>query len=202
MHKEQLGKNIFAIIKKETNTTKYFQIKHKTKIKISIIVENNTVLYTKLRFKKYLKFYIAWIMFHKELNIKHIGHIRLNNEQLNLIKDQLDPNIILYQAIKNKNQNLIKFAIGKGADDFDQIILDCCDSNYTLLYNIIKNKKYLYERMLIRAVFNKNINLIQNIVKKTENISSALEVASHLEYSEIFNIILKELVRRTSLNKN
>jgi hypothetical protein len=56
--------------------------------------------------------------------------------------------------------------------------------------------------MLIRAVFNKNINLIQNIVKKTENISSALEVASHLEYSEIFNIILKELVRRTSLNKN
>ena len=88
MHKEQLGKNIFAIIKKETNTTKYFQIKHKTKIKISIIVENNTVLYTKLRFKKYLKFYIAWIMFHKELNIKHIGHIRLNNEQLNLIKEK------------------------------------------------------------------------------------------------------------------
>jgi len=202
MLKEQLGKDIFIILKKETNTTKYFQIKHKTKIKISINLENNIVVYTKVRSEKYLKFYIGWIIFHKELKVKHIGKLILNNEQLNLIKDQLDPNIVLYQAIKNKNQNLIKFAIEKGANDFDQIILDCCDSNYILLYDLIKNKKHLYEKILIRAVFNKNLNLVQNIVKKTKDISSSLELASQLEYTEIFQIILKELVKRNSLNKN
>jgi hypothetical protein len=97
MLKEQLGKDIFIILKKETNTTKYFQIKHKTKIKISINLENNIVVYTKVRSEKYLKFYIGWIIFHKELKVKHIGKVILNNEQLNLIKDQLDPNIVLYE---------------------------------------------------------------------------------------------------------
>ena len=103
MIKEQLGKNIFCILKKEKNNIKLFQIKHKTKIKIWFLLENNIISYTKIRKKMYLQYLVAWIRFHPEIKVNHIGKIILNNDQLDLLQNQLEPKILLYHAFKNNN---------------------------------------------------------------------------------------------------
>jgi hypothetical protein len=65
------------------------------KIKISINLENNIVVYTKVRSEKYLKFYIGWIIFHKELKVKHMGR-----DSVTLMDGKWDEFLL---DIKNKN---------------------------------------------------------------------------------------------------
>jgi hypothetical protein len=202
MIKEQLGKNIFCILEEEKNNIKLFQIKHRTKIKIWFLIENNVITYTKIRKKMYVQYLVAWIKFHPEIKVNHLGKIILTNEQLDLLENQLQPKILLFHAFKNKNSKILQKLSESKIDNIDEIILDCCDCSHLHLNKFIKNKKHLYESIFVRAIFNKNKDLIKNLLKKIKNIYFYIELTNNLEFIEIFNILVEEHVKRNNLNKS
>lgn len=202
MDKEQLGKNIFAILKKEKNNIKLFQIKHKTKIKIWFLLENNNIHYTKIRSKKYFMHYIAWLKFHPDVKVSHIGNIELDKEQTEDLKNHLSPNLLLYYALRNNKTKIVYEIIKKENIDYDDIILSCCDCSYQNINILLKSRKHLYEKVLLRAIFNKNKQLVENICKKVNDLYYYMELTSNIGFLEIFEILKKQFIKKTNLNKN
>lgn len=200
MYCQQLGKNLFIYLVSKIENFKIYKIKLKNKTKVIIHTQNNKIIFCKTKSKKYTRHLVAWIIFNKKIQIQYLNII-LNEEQLDLIKNKCTEEFLLYQALQNSNINLIKKINLQNIHNVDDIILSCTNCSYNVLRLMLKTKNYLKERILIRAIYDKNVELVKKLISKIKNLDKYLNLSNYLEYKEIFNIILKAKIKVSRLNK-